>query len=365
MTISAFPTPYTPFRGFANDGTPLAGGLLYSYAAGTNTPLVTYQDSGMVSPNANPVVLNARGEAPVFLPANVAYKFNLTDSVGNQIPGWPIDNLENSQLITLYGGVDTGTANAYVLTFNANFSALTNGIVVYWVPANNNTGASTIAVNGLGVIPLVNPDGSALSANQILSGQPIQMMYYNGNWILLNGTFVPGSLVVGGNITVDGNAAFGGSTAHALTGYGVTAAAQVDMSVDASSFTATLTGGFTANPTGTLTWRRIGGVVFLFASATITGTDDGTGNDPIITGLPAAIIPTSGRVVFGSVGISGTGGGTIVPYLQATIASITGNITLGIICSTTTPFRCIVTPNQWRTSTAKGIASTWSIWYPL
>src|ERR1700675_1776976 len=106
MTILAFPTPYSPFRGFTNDGGPLAGGLLWSYAAGTNTPLVTYQDPGQASPNANPVVLNARGEAPVFLPPNGAYKFLLTDSLGNTIPGWPIDNLELNQLITLYGGVD-------------------------------------------------------------------------------------------------------------------------------------------------------------------------------------------------------------------------------------------------------------------
>ena len=131
MTISAFPTPYTPFRGFNNDGTPLSGGLLYSYAAGTNTPLATYQDSGMVSPNTNPIVLNARGEAPVFLPANVAYKFNLTDSVGNQIPGWPIDNLELTQLITLFGGVDTGSTNAYIsCTFNSPRTNYVNGTVI-------------------------------------------------------------------------------------------------------------------------------------------------------------------------------------------------------------------------------------------
>jgi hypothetical protein len=184
MTILAFPTPYSPFRGFANDGTPLAGGLLWSYAAGTNTPLVTYQDPGQVSPNANPVVLNARGEAPVFLPPNVAYKFLLTDSLGNTIPGWPIDNLVFPQLITLYGGVDTGSANTYIINFTGNFSSLTNGIFVYWVPANTNTGPSTINVNNLGVVSILNTDGSALGAGEIVANGIVSVIYFNGNWYL-------------------------------------------------------------------------------------------------------------------------------------------------------------------------------------
>jgi hypothetical protein len=359
MTILAFPTPYTPFRGFANDGTPLSGGLLWSYAAGTNTQLVTYQDPGMASPNPNPTVLNARGEAPVFLPPNVAYKFLLTDSLGNTIPGWPIDNLENSQLITLYGGVDTGSANAYILTFNASFSVLSNGIVIYWVPANNNTGASTIAVNGLGVIALVNPDGSALSSGQITAGEPIQMMYYNGNWILLNGTFVAGALVVAGNLTVDGNTALGTSSTHAITGYGAVAAAQVDMSVDASSFTATFTNGFVSNPTVTMNWRRVGGVVWLWCNLGVTGTDDSTGADPIITGIPAAIVPSTTRVVSGSVGQSGTS------YFPVT-AIVTSSISLTLYTAVqTTPFRVIQTSTKWTVSALKGIPAGWAISYPL
>lgn len=184
MTILAFPTPYTPFRGFTNDGEPLIGGLLYSYTAGTNTPLVTYQDPGMASPNANPTVLNARGEASVFTPPNVAYKFLLTDSLGNTIPGWPIDNLILSQLVTLYGGVDTGAVNAYVISFVANFTSLTNGILIYWVPANTNTGPSTINVNSLGVVSILNVDGSALGAGQIVANGIASIVYFNGNWYL-------------------------------------------------------------------------------------------------------------------------------------------------------------------------------------
>jgi hypothetical protein len=215
MTISAFPTPYTPFRGFANDGSPLSGGLLWSYAAGTNTPLVTYQDPGQVTPNLNPIVLNARGEAPVFLPPNVAYKFLLTDSLGNTIPGWPIDNLELTQLITLFGGIDTGSTNAYILTFTTPQSAYTNGTVIYWIPANNNSGASTMNVNALGIVSIVNPNGTPLGANQIVAGQMTQIIYYNGQFQLVSignftgstiGTFGPETAIPSASTTDLGSA---------------------------------------------------------------------------------------------------------------------------------------------------------------
>lgn len=71
-------------------GAPLVGGFLYTYIAGTTTPLATYTDSSGITSNPNPVVLNARGEASVWLGANT-YKFKLTDSNNNEI--WTVDNI--------------------------------------------------------------------------------------------------------------------------------------------------------------------------------------------------------------------------------------------------------------------------------
>ena len=180
----------------------------------------------MVSPNTNPIVLNARGEAPVFLPANVAYKFNLTDSVGNQIPGWPIDNLELTQLITLFGGVDTGSTNAYILTFNSPQTNYVNGTVIYWVPSNNNTGASTINVNGFGVVSIVNPNGTALGANQIIAGQMAQIIYYNGQFQLISvGNFTGSTIGTFGPETAIASAAttdLGSALAHVVQITGTT-----------------------------------------------------------------------------------------------------------------------------------------------
>jgi hypothetical protein len=141
--------PYLTSQFFGNNGAFLSGGQLFTYQAGTVTPIATAIDSTGVTPNTNPIVLNARGECSIWLMPNVAYKFVLQDSSGNPI--WTRDQVTQSQLLTLYGGVDTGIVNAYVINFVANFTAYTDGIVIYFIPANGNTGPSTINVNGLGV----------------------------------------------------------------------------------------------------------------------------------------------------------------------------------------------------------------------
>lgn len=71
-------------------GVPLVGGKLYSYAAGTSTPLATYSDYTGNTPNANPVVLDTRGEANVWLGEGL-YKLVLRDALDNII--WTVDNV--------------------------------------------------------------------------------------------------------------------------------------------------------------------------------------------------------------------------------------------------------------------------------
>lgn len=168
---------------FANNGQFLTGGLLYSYAAGTSTPAPTYTDSGGLTPNANPIVLNSRGECSVWYPPNTSMKFTLTDSVGNLI--WTRDQVVQSQLITYYG-VDTGAANAYILTALTPYTSYQDGELVFFLPANTNTGPSTVNINGLGAIPIVTITGAALGAGQIQAGIMAEMIYVNGNFQLIS-----------------------------------------------------------------------------------------------------------------------------------------------------------------------------------
>lgn len=250
--MTAVLSPTTKFKAFDNNGAPLAFGKLTTYAAGTTTLLATYVDSTQTTQNTNPINLNFRGECDLWIPPNVAYKYALADSAGNAIPGWPIDNIVNSQLITLYGGIDTGSANAYLLNFVANFTSYVDGIVIYWIPSHNNTGASTINVNGLGVVNITNQDGTALSSGQLHAGQTATIMYKAGVFLLL----------ATGNVPLSGN--FSGN----LTGMTTSGAVSVNYFVVGRLCMLTSAGTFTSNTT----------------SMTLTG-------------LPAVITPTSGALV--------------------------------------------------------------------
>lgn len=67
-----------------NNGVPLSGGLLYTYAAGTTTPETTYTSASGVTSNTNPVVLDSAGrvQGEIWLTQGQAYKFVLKTSTG-------------------------------------------------------------------------------------------------------------------------------------------------------------------------------------------------------------------------------------------------------------------------------------------
>lgn len=67
---------------FANNGRPLIGGRIHTYVAGSSTRARTYNDAAKAQPNANPIILDARGEASVYLADGVEYKFVIEDSTG-------------------------------------------------------------------------------------------------------------------------------------------------------------------------------------------------------------------------------------------------------------------------------------------
>lgn len=91
--LYALPPP-PRFRAFDNNGLPLAGGLVYTYAAGTSTPQATYTDQGGGTPNANPTVLDPYGYADIWINNN-NYKVVLKDSSGNLL--WTVDNIQSFQ----------------------------------------------------------------------------------------------------------------------------------------------------------------------------------------------------------------------------------------------------------------------------
>ena len=83
----------SPFAGvgaqlFDNNGNVLAGGKIYSYAAGTNTPATVYTSSSGTIAHSNPIILDASGRVPggeIWLSDGSAYKFVVQDAYANLI----------------------------------------------------------------------------------------------------------------------------------------------------------------------------------------------------------------------------------------------------------------------------------------
>ena len=118
-----------PFLQFIDaNGNPLSGGKLYTYAAGTTTPLATYTTSAGTITNANPVILDSAGRASVWLAAGV-YKFVLKDSTDVLV--YTTDNITGT-----YGGMQPAVV-------------ATQGQTVFTVLAYTMGGSTIVAVNGL------------------------------------------------------------------------------------------------------------------------------------------------------------------------------------------------------------------------
>lgn len=100
---------------FDNNGVPLAGGLLYTYAAGTTTPLATYTTSAGNIANANPIVFNSAGRLAneVWLTTGSSYKFILQTSLATQIGSY--DNISGSNDFTsIYAALAASSGSSLI-----------------------------------------------------------------------------------------------------------------------------------------------------------------------------------------------------------------------------------------------------------
>jgi len=140
-TIS--PVPFLQF--IDANGNPLSGGKLYTYAAGTTTPLATYTTYAGTVSNANPVIMDAAGRASVWLGAG-SYKFVLKDSTDVLI--YTTDNIVNAGIGTMQPAVvaTQGQTVFTVLPYTMGGSAIVtrNGLVQEYNVDYTETNSTTI-----------------------------------------------------------------------------------------------------------------------------------------------------------------------------------------------------------------------------
>lgn len=92
-----------------NNNDPAVGWKIYTYETGTTTPKATFTDNAQTGTNANPTILNARGEADIWWSG--AYKVVVKDS--NDVTIYTVDN---------YGaGEDVAISGTYNLLANGSF----------------------------------------------------------------------------------------------------------------------------------------------------------------------------------------------------------------------------------------------------
>lgn len=81
-----------------NNAKPLSGGKIYTYAAGTTTPLTTYTSRSGTVANANPIILDAAGRTPeqIWSTEGLLYKYVVADANDVVIRTW--DNIGGSDI---------------------------------------------------------------------------------------------------------------------------------------------------------------------------------------------------------------------------------------------------------------------------
>lgn len=149
----------TPF--FTQQGVVLAGGLIYTYLAGTTTPQATWTTSAQSVPNSNPIVLNSAGLPPqeVWLQQGTSYKFVLQDAQGNTLQ--TLDNISGINDIAAVPS-EWVSSNLTVTYINSNqFSVPGNQTPVFQVgrrvQANVSAGTiwGTIATSAFSTVTTV------------------------------------------------------------------------------------------------------------------------------------------------------------------------------------------------------------------
>jgi microcystin-dependent protein len=188
---------------FDNNGIPLSGGLLYTYQAGSSTPLVTYTDNGGTVANANPIVLDASGRTPqeIWLLTGYSYKFVLqtADAV-------LIQTLDNIYPI-LQNAPETSPSipTGGIIIWSGSTGSIPSG----WLLCDGNNGTPDLRdrfIVGAGNTYAVNANGGSADAivvththtatsTSVVTDPGHDHDAYSGNGTLDVGAYIAGGLV--------------------------------------------------------------------------------------------------------------------------------------------------------------------------
>lgn len=178
------PLPIQKF--FNNNGRPLDGGKLFTYVSGTTTKIATYTDASGGASNANPIILDFRGECRLWIDPTKAYTFVLapsTDTDPPTNPFWTVNDITAAPFAFDNAAVDTGSVNNIALAIPQISSPVAFTRIVFKA-ANTNTGAVSISINGGTAKALTWQNVGALAGGSILAGGIYQAVFDGAQWQL-------------------------------------------------------------------------------------------------------------------------------------------------------------------------------------
>ena len=215
MTVGLSPVAGAGWQFFDSNGVPLAGGRLYTYAAGSTTPETTYTSSTGATANSNPIILNSAGRVSgtteVWLTITTAYKFVLKTDADVQL--WSADDISGiagvgNPLPVSSGGTGRATATAYAVICGG-----TTATGSFQSVASVGTTGQVLTSNGVGALPTMQT-GFATGMILLWSGS---IGTIPTGWLLCDGTLSTPNLrdrfIVGAGSTYAVNATGGSADA--------------------------------------------------------------------------------------------------------------------------------------------------------
>lgn len=236
MAVILSPLAGAGWQFFDDNGATLTGGLLYTYAAGTTTPLTTYSSSTGATANANPIVLDSAGRisGEVWLINATPYKFVLKTSAGvtlwtnDNIAGIPASNNTSFVLLGATSGQITLKAADIAGTNTITFPASTGTVILS--TSTGFTGTTTFeTISATGDISgrTLNASGSITVGSYLYGSGTGQFKIPAGTTAQRAGSFTGIGSITGTTLSlssVSAGAAYVGAT---ITGTGVTSGTRI------------------------------------------------------------------------------------------------------------------------------------------
>lgn len=311
--MSATSIIFPKFRAFDNDGAVLDGGFVYTYAAGTTTPLATYTDYNAGTANSNPVTLDDSGQADIWLSA-AFYKVVLTDKNGVQM--WSVDNVGPGPLSSNSNsgfGAATDIASAGLVdlgTIVTHFANITGNQTITSFGASASLTSPLYLVKFAGVLTITQSSSllTPLGTNITTAAQDHAWLEYlgSGSWRIFE--YIPANGAVYLTNVVGTLGITNGGTGAPTLGD-----AQANLGIFQNSQIFTSNGTFTPAANVTKVFVRVWGAGGAGGGSSSIGSVGGGGGAGGYSEGYVTVTPTVGCTVtvgVGGTGVAGAGGNT-------------------------------------------------------